>query len=240
MTLFRNMQGNYAFGGQANRILGQFSLELVVDASTGNLVPDAIIGLGNNYAEATGTANLSLNAWHNIAFSADGAQLRLYVDGALVATKDYTGLINKPTYNWISVGARVATDTNTTPPSLVLDDPNNSDLTGATSPNVLMGSLDDLGLWARALTDAEVTAIYQAGLNGKSLTSVQESPPAQAPTLTAVKQGNNIIISWTPTGGTLQSAPALVPGGSTWTPVGTANPATVPIGAANSFFRVQQ
>jgi hypothetical protein len=157
-----------------------------------------------------------------------------------VVTTDYTGQINKPSVDWISVGARVALDTNMSPPTLVLDDPNNSDLTGATSPNILMGSLDDLGLWDRALTGSEITSIYQAGLNGKSLTSVQESPPAAAPTLTAVRSGNNIIISWTPTGGTLQSAPALVPGGSTWTAVGTANPATVPIGTANSFFRVQQ
>jgi hypothetical protein len=58
------------------------------------------------------------------------------------------------------------------------------------------------------------------------------------PVIKAVQQGNNLIISWTPAGGTLQSTSALVNGGSTWTTVGTANPATVPVGAADSYFRV--
>ncbi len=59
--------------------------------------------------------------------------------------------------------------------------------------------------------------------------------PAPGPTLTATLSGANIVISWTPSGGTLQSTPAL---GGTWTAVGTANPATVPMSGNAMFFRV--
>lgn len=56
-------------------------------------------------------------------------------------------------------------------------------------------------------------------------------------TVKASISGSNISISWTPTGGTLQSSPTVGPG-ATWTPVGTANPATVPISGSTKFFRV--
>jgi hypothetical protein len=65
------------------------------------------------------------------------------------------------------------------------------------------------------------------------------STNAQPATLTAKLQGGNIVISWSPAGGTLQSATALGGGPASWTPVGTANPATIPIsGGADKFFRV--
>jgi hypothetical protein len=54
---------------------------------------------------------------------------------------------------------------------------------------------------------------------------------------TITRSGNNVIVGWTPTGGTLESTSSL---GGTWTMVGTANPATVPIGAGNLYLRVRQ
>jgi hypothetical protein len=57
--------------------------------------------------------------------------------------------------------------------------------------------------------------------------------------LTITRSGNNVIVQWTPTGGTLESTPALGPA-ATWTGVGTANPATIAIGTANRFYRVRQ
>jgi hypothetical protein len=55
--------------------------------------------------------------------------------------------------------------------------------------------------------------------------------------LSASISGDNIVISWTPTGGTLQSSPSLG-AGETWSTVGTTNPATVPISGKTKFFRV--
>jgi hypothetical protein len=58
-----------------------------------------------------------------------------------------------------------------------------------------------------------------------------------SPTLSAAVSGGNIVISWSPTGGTLQSSSDLG-SGAAWTPVGVPNPATVPISGAARFFRV--
>jgi hypothetical protein len=61
-------------------------------------------------------------------------------------------------------------------------------------------------------------------------------PPGRV--LTVTRSGGNVNVSWTPTGGTLQSTTAL-PGGS-WTDVGTANPASIPVGPGNLFLRVKE
>ncbi|MBE0541035.1 MAG: hypothetical protein IH623_06600 [Verrucomicrobia bacterium] len=60
--------------------------------------------------------------------------------------------------------------------------------------------------------------------------------PPVLPSLSITKSGNNVEISWAPTGGTLQSRTSLTSG--TWTTVGTANPAIVPISGAETYFRV--
>jgi hypothetical protein len=96
--------------------------------------------------------------------------------------------------------------------------------------------IDDLGVWRRTLTPLEAASIYVAGLNKISFGG--SGPVNTAPTITAGRSGSNLIISWAPAGGTLQSAPVLLPGGSSWTTVGTTNPATVLIGSSNAFFRV--
>ncbi len=232
VALFRNMQGDFVSGGGAITTFGQFSLDLNYDGGTGFLIPTATIGIGNNYVTAAAPASDELvsNGWHHVAFSADGAQLALYLDGTNVSTVPYTGNINLPTQPWISIGARLVT--NSAPPPLVVVD--------GTNPNMLQGNLDDMALWTRALTASEVSAIYQAGLKGQPLTSVVETPTTSGATLAATVSGGNIVISWAPAGGRLESTPALLPGGTVWTVVGngTNNPATVTIGKGDSFFRI--
>ena len=49
--------------------------------------------------------------------------------------------------------------------------------------------------------------------------------------------GDSIVVSWTPTGGTLEYSPSLGVG-EAWSTVGTANPATVPMSGNSVFFRV--
>ena len=56
-------------------------------------------------------------------------------------------------------------------------------------------------------------------------------------TVSASSAAGNIVISWTPAGGTLQSTPTLGQGAA-WTTVGTANPATIPVSGTAKFFRV--
>jgi len=59
--------------------------------------------------------------------------------------------------------------------------------------------------------------------------------PAQ---LTAVVSGANVIVSWAPSGGHLEGSPAISGPGVNWQPLGSSNPASVPIGTGARFFRV--
>jgi hypothetical protein len=60
-------------------------------------------------------------------------------------------------------------------------------------------------------------------------------PPAQ---LTITRSGANVNVSWTPAGGHLESSPALGGPAVNWQNVGTANPASIPIGTGTQFLRV--
>jgi len=63
---------------------------------------------------------------------------------------------------------------------------------------------------------------------------------ATPPTLTIVNnKDGNVAVSWSPAEGTLLSSPALTGPNVDWQPVGTANPAIVPITGSAQYFRVQ-
>jgi hypothetical protein len=156
----------------------------------------AAVGIGPNVARATGTAEFPTGGWHCIAFSADGAQLRLYVDGQEVAVTDYLADINPPDIPYISIGAR-------------LNVPEGGELgPDEMVPNWMLGSLDDVGVWTRALTAEEVSKIYAAGAQGNALTTVVITPPVtEKPEFTSIKRNTDgsITIEWK-NGGTLQAA----------------------------------
>ena len=79
-----------------------------------------------------------------------------------------------------------------------------------------------------------------AGLFGVSaVASVVAGGNIPQAKLSAFISGDSIVISWTPTGGTLQSSPSLG-AGETWSTVGTANPVKVTISGNAKFFRVVQ
>jgi hypothetical protein len=72
------------------------------------------------------------------------------------------------------------------------------------------------------------------------LTDAAVTPPTSSSvTASIAKSGNNIVIQWAPTGGTLETTSSLS-GTPTWTTVGTTNPATIPIGTGNAFYRIKQ
>ena len=76
-----------------------------------------------------------------------------------------------------------------------------------------------------------------------SSTVTLPAPPAPATgsgsTLTVKQSGKSLTISWSPSGGTLESTPAIATN-TVWTAVGAANPATVTIGTGNAYYRVRQ
>ena len=206
IALFRNAQGLMTISGGEGRIVGQFEVGLDFDDATGELRPMAAVGIGPNIARATGTAPVTAGAWHHIAYSADGAQLRVYVDGQQVAVAEYFAEINPPNIDYISVGAILNTDGGE-PPALILD---------GTNPNLLNGKIDDLAVWTRALSADEVSRIYAAGNQGQSLSTVVVDPPVEDVELDIARNGNQITISWEGAGFTLLSSDNVLTG---YTPV---------------------
>ena len=65
--------------------------------------PDAGLIAGGSYADAYGTAALTANSWSYLTETYDGSNLRLYVNGTLVATTAHTGSITTST-NQLQIG----------------------------------------------------------------------------------------------------------------------------------------
>ena len=80
-------------------------------------------------ASASGTSALAANAWSHVAFTFDGTSLRLYVNGTLVRTTNASGSIAATTGQL---------------------------LVGSDSAAWYRGRLDDLRIYNRALTAAQI------------------------------------------------------------------------------------
>jgi len=164
--------------------------------------------------------------WHHIATIADGTTLKNYYDGKLVGTGGSaigaTGGYGSSPYN-VHIGGGGAFDA-----------------TG----NFFIGNIDEVAIFNKAIPAARVAEHFNAGKNGGVITvsgAVTPAPPETSNLkLSITASGGTATISWSPPGGTLQSTTNLLSTGTGWTTVGTANPASVPIGATAMFFRVQQ
>ena len=98
-----------------------------------------------------GNAQLPLNTWSHVAMTYDGANLRAFVNGANTRTVAATGAI--PTTNGIfQLGKRVR------------------------NTEIWIGQLDEISLYNRGLTTAEIESIANAGLAGKY--KVQSTVPS--------------------------------------------------------------
>ncbi|MEO8428974.1 MAG: LamG-like jellyroll fold domain-containing protein, partial [Verrucomicrobiota bacterium] len=192
VAFIRNARGALAVGGNA---AGQFELGLSANVDDGTVHLTAAIGAGPNIVRATAPGVFTLGSWQQVAFSADGAQLRLYVNGQEVASTDYGAAINPPNIPYLSIGARLNLADPTDPTSAIGPD--------STAPNLMSGPIDDLAVWTRALSADEVAKIFAAGSQGKALTTVvvdQQPPPGDLEFNDPVLQGSTFKISWTGTG----------------------------------------
>ncbi|MCX7868020.1 MAG: hypothetical protein N2438_13030, partial [Limisphaera sp.] len=72
---------------------------------------------------------------------------------------------------------------------------------------------------------------------GNVIGYMAEPAPVEPPVLTVGRQGNNVVISWSPAGGRLESSRVLGPE-AVWTTETTANPAVIPITGTAKYFRV--
>jgi hypothetical protein len=171
--------------------------------------------------------------WHYVTMTADGAMLKLYRDGELVNSVDYSGNINEATAPCIGIGAILDNTPDPNDPTKVLC--HNLDAAG---PGLWAGLIDDLAIWTRTLGADEVQAIYQAGLAGKDVSTVGGGEVTE-PKLTIIRTGTSITISWDQAGFKLQSSDKVDTGyadvaGVTGTSFTINNP------TGNKFYRLTQ
>jgi len=142
--------------------------------------------------DLAGTTTLLPNTWYFGAVTFDGTTLRLYVNGQAENSMNASGLNTQLTASGFTVGYRNA----------------------GTRWN---GELDEVAIWNRALTAAEVQAVYAAGSAGMCHPN-PSTPPAYTSQFntgddgwTVVNwdgTGNPLVPTWRATGGN--------PGGYVW------------------------
>lgn len=96
---------------------------------------------------------LLITQWTHIAISFDGTTKRIYVNGQEVASRSGLGAL---TYDAASVPVTIGND-------WVSNAPSTADL--------FLGLVDEVSLYDRALTAAEIMSIYNADVLGKNVTS---------------------------------------------------------------------
>lgn len=118
---------------------------------------DQLFGpLGDSFTDSVGanhvddTAGLPTGVWQHVGVVADGSRIRLYRNGAVVAVRNYSGLLVAPATTGLGIGA-------------LLDD------TGVATSGYWQGLIDDVGVWNHALTTDQMAAIFLAGVAGKNL-----------------------------------------------------------------------
>ena len=87
-------------------------------------------------------SQIALNTWYNVVFTFDGQALKQYINGVLISSKSLSGFsLNTNGNSGISIGVSDQANGNWGP---------------------FGGKIDDIGLWNRALTQAEITALYNS------------------------------------------------------------------------------
>jgi hypothetical protein len=219
---------NYVASGPPIGSRGQFftSVTLVNDPVLGQ-VPSlrGSIEVGPNQPISSGLVDGTLDKWHHFAMTANGVSLTVYWDGAMVGELGYLGSINQGTFPWLAIGANLSVSWPDTTP------------TGAAGFwNV---ALDDFALWGRSLSDLEIKAIFDGGVDGKSLAQV---PPVLflPPPLSITRSGGGVVVSWPAnfTGFTLEGSPSLSPASWTAVPGVVNNSVTIANPTGLRFFRL--
>ncbi|MSU21621.1 MAG: hypothetical protein EXS30_09530 [Pedosphaera sp.] len=225
VAFIRNAQGGIGVSvAQNGAPASQFELGLNAD-DTGALFLRAGIIAGPNATAITSPTPFALGSWQHVAVTADGAQLRIYVNGAEVASQPYLGDFIVAEVKELSMGARLNLDANLDPAILGLDG----------TPNNLLGQMDDFGLWNRVMSPSEISQVYTAGKAGTPLTSVIVTAPTGRPTMAVAKTSTGLTLTYT---GTLQSADTVA--GPYADVAGATSPYISPTAGSAKFFRAKQ
>jgi hypothetical protein len=134
----------------------------------------------NNYAFTLSQIGPSVTSaqWHNATMTFDGFNMKTYYDGQLISTKPANGMIlNTNGNSGISVGMSIQANGHWDP---------------------FNGVIDDIGIWNRALTQQEITALY----NSQTCNSSSNTITADGPTTFCA--GNSVNLKSDVVGGTYQ------------------------------------
>lgn len=105
---------------------------------------------GGGWNDIDAPAPVTLNQWSHVAVTLGGGQLRLYVNGAEVRSVGY--VTTRPAVTApLTIGATI-----------------NNDHPEASPSGPFPGSIDELALYSRALSAAEISALHLAGTGGKA------------------------------------------------------------------------
>lgn len=137
-TLDQILTRDYADSGNANTRAYQFRLDTT---DVAQFVPFNASSVG----VITGSTTISSGTWYHIVGTWDGTTINLYVNGTSDATGvSFSGTLRSGGANNTYIGA----------------DQNG----GAGAPaNFFDGAIDEVGIWNRALTGAEITQLYNGG-----------------------------------------------------------------------------
>lgn len=136
---------------------GQFHFGIFADGQHENIYIKQADGKTPNVSDPD---PFPVGEWQHVAVVCDGSKVRLYRNGAEVASTDYDGTLVLPPMNCIGIGAKIANDCK------------DAD-TGA--PGFWQGKMDDVGVWNRGLSPDEIAAIYAKGQAGRGATDVAVS-----------------------------------------------------------------
>jgi hypothetical protein len=127
---------NYGLTGSGPYYSWGYEIAMVAN---GYIYFDTYQGSNGSGCGTNTTANIANNTWHFVVCTYDNVNARIYVDGTLSATSSTGSGIMYYQASAFTIAARSG---------------------GGVYYN---GSLDEVGLWSRALTATEVTTLYNAG-----------------------------------------------------------------------------
>ncbi|MES2709483.1 MAG: LamG-like jellyroll fold domain-containing protein [Verrucomicrobiota bacterium] len=150
---------------------GEITLRIVDGSYQGGYWAGDSTAMATGPATGEGSAAADIGVWTHLAIVYDGSNWRLYRNGTQIAqTVSGTGAVTVPAVGW-AIGAR-----------------------GTGTERFFSGAIDEVGIFSRGLTPAEITAVYNNNLTA----------PAAAWARPAYNDS-----AWTPASGVLGFAPAI-------------------------------
>lgn len=175
----------------------------------------------DTFSGYTGDISWWTNNWHQFVFTKKADVKNIYIDGVLFLPGSSSGTLSTD-INLFNIGAD-----------------------NTTTGNLMHGIIDDVAIYGKELSQANVTALKggtlpsalpaTAGLLAYwDFNDAKAVPPVGAPNLKLDRSGTSVVLTF---GGTLQSADAIT---GPWTDVAGASPMTVTPAGAMKFYRAKQ